>query len=257
MAELPGGHLSPSQINSYIKCPRQYYEERIMGRKQPTTLPMIMGTVWGNVIESSCAFVRRGCSPHSPQTALQDLKTRWKMPLTGRSVKKKDAVKPSSIGPLPDELIGFARDWSKFELNDLEPIDIDGKFGMELKVEQKIAGVDVIGYVDMVERGVVTDFKVGNSAYYYDPAKSIQLMFYATALKIPRVGFMVFEKKTGRKIDKYVNIDLDAAGSYLYRLVAQVATGIKHDVFPQRTDSALCSEKWCPFWSECVGSVAR
>lgn len=267
MADLPGGHLSPSQIDSYCKCPHRYYEERIMGRKQPTTLPMIMGTVWGEVIGESCLRVRKGEEPFTGMEATANLQTRWKLPLTGRGVKKKDAVTPSKIGPLPDELLGFARDWSKFKLDDLEPIDIDGKFGMELKVEQKIAGVDVIGYVDLVERGVISDFKVAGSASYYDPCKSTQLIFYATALEIPRIGFMVFEKKTGQKVDRYLNVDLKAAKKYLENLVDHVARGIEHDIFPARTDTTaagepwgknyLCSSRWCPFWSECVGSVAR
>jgi hypothetical protein len=258
MAELPGGHLSPTQIETYIKCAKQYFETYIMGRKEEPDLPMVLGTVFGRVIEASCRTWAKTGKHFTTERAEEVLNLIWNGSFSGKSGRDEHRpVKYTKLGPVPEELEEFCKKWERFKLNDLEPIKVKGEVGVEVKVELMITDVPVVGYADLVERGVVTDFKVARTARFYDPSKSTQLMVYATALKIPRVGFMVFEKSTGRKVDKYVNINLPATKKYLANLVDGVARGIQHDVFPPRSDSGLCSELWCPFWNECVGSVTR
>jgi hypothetical protein len=129
---------------------------------------------------------------------------------------------------------------------------------VEHEFEITLAGVPVKGVIDLLERNYCWDFKVRskNSMRYLNVDRSLQLSLYAVALQREKVGYIVFVKDDGSIIHKQSVRDLRRTQAWLEFTVSQVAQGISKGAFMpcNPADNYLCSQKWCPFFSECAGS---
>ena len=138
---------------------------------------------------------------------------------------------------------------------DIEPQMIGDKPGCEAAFEIELAGIKIIGFADLVEDGNVSDYKVAKTARFYDVERSLQLSIYALAFEKRRVGYYVFEKKTGKVVELFANRNLKATRKWVEFVVGSVAQGISRSVFPpcQQENAFLCSEAWCPHYGTCAG----
>ena len=71
---LPSDHLSFSQIDQYLRCPQQYYRQRILKAPRVTTLAMAEGTAMSKLMEkTNLQYLKTG-----KHLSVEQAKTAWK-----------------------------------------------------------------------------------------------------------------------------------------------------------------------------------
>lgn len=244
--KLPSDHLSWSQIELYLQDPIKYQFRYVHGMKEPKTPALAEGTAMTRLLElSGIRKIKKG-----KHLGLDDaLKNYVKI----ADEEFKD-LEDSGATERADK---FLRElWSSGEPPFL-PVMVGKKPGCEYEFNVEIAGVPVLGYVDLVENDRVIDYKVGKDAYRYDPQTSVQLDLYAVALGRTQVGYVVFEKKSGKIHFKNGSRHLKTAKRWIEITVSRVAQGISAGIFPPSNpaQNSLCSSQWCHFWNLCYGKV--
>ena len=248
--DLPSGHLSVSQIETMLRCPAQYDYARIQKLPTEPSAAAAEGSAMALTINSSCIKWSKTGSHYTIEEAqkahLSFIEEEW----DGLNTDHETYYRAEEAS---DRGLKFINQF--FNGLDLHPIKVVGVLGSEIPFKIKIAGVWIKGIADIVENKSVTDFKVGKSAYFYDPVKSLQLSMYAVAFKKTRVFYCVFEKKTGKILWKEGSRDLRKTKAWLERIVSTVAMQISCRHFPPRPApiNSLCDARWCDFYNICFG----
>lgn len=244
---LPSDHLSFSQIDLYLRCPHQYYQQRILGKKEPPSPALVEGSILGKVLEDAGNVIIQKGKPPTLRQALALHKKHF-----GKEIK---TVKNWGE-QTPVELAGrgskFIEMFWEHEINEMKPVTMEKEFTLTL------AGVDVTGFVDLLEEHVLFDFKCAKNTRFYNSTKSLQLAIYAVAMKISKVGYIVFCKDK-MKIEYLPHtLNLTRAQRWVEFTVSRVAEGISKGIFPpcSPAENFLCSEKFCPAWSVCRGAMS-
>lgn len=245
---LPKGHLSPSQIEAYLKCGEAYYRSTVLGKRGPLTSALYEGLVMADVQEETGkVFIKTG--RHLSRRDATDLHQE-------RADKREAMVDRWDRSDSPNTVITRGRKFIKLFWGDggpeTKPVAVEKKFTIEL------AGVPVIGRIDMMEAKSVVDFKVAGSSEYYDVDRSLQLAIYAVAMQKKRVAFCVFEKYKQRVtwLEPEKDLVLGRRKLWLERIVSQVAYGISCGVFVpcKQEGNRLCCANWCHHWDTCAGT---
>lgn len=248
--DLPSGHLSVSQIETMLRCPAQYDYARVQKLPTESSSAAAEGSAMALTINASCVQWSK-TGEHLGVEAARSLHEQFVV----NEWIDLDEYHETYYGPNDAIVRGglFIRQF--FHGLDLHPVKVAGVLGSEIPFKIKIAGVWIKGIADVVENKSVTDFKVGKSAYFYDPVKSLQLSMYAVAFKKKRVFYCVFEKKTGKILWKEGSRDLQKTKAWLERIVSTVAMQISCRHFPPRPSpiNSLCDSRWCDFYKVCFG----
>lgn len=242
---LPKGHLSVSQIETYLRCPKKYEQEYIHRNREEDRIEMVEGTIFHRVAEKS----NRQWIEKKKHLSVRDALAAWKTfsaeefekvkewgAETPRTVQKRAETFIKDIYPDPG--------W--------EPTQAEHEFSTTL------AGIKVVGIIDMVDDESVTDFKVASTADYYDPKMSLQSLIYRLHTGRKRFRYEVFEKRYGKRRVLWHDIgDPESFRSYVEYVVLSVALSISRGAFPltDPTKNSLCSKRFCHLWSSCVGSM--
>lgn len=254
--KLPQPHLSFSQISLFLQCPQRYYRKYVLGIEEPYTAPLFEGSILGEVLDASgIEYITKG----------KPLTLKRAVLLYGKLFKKQSPKVDDwgAEGPEDVRLRGeaFLKEyWTKGMAEEAKPaIMSNGVIGVQFEVRTTIAGVPMLGFVDLIEETppLITDHKCASSSRYYNPDTSLQLSCYAVNLGIPRVAFQVFNKKTGKVEFKECSqpLDLGKREKWLEVIVSGVAEQISAGMFPvcDPEKNFLCSSKWCPHWETCRG----
>jgi hypothetical protein len=115
-----------------------------------------------------------------------------------------------------------------------------------------------IDYIDATPEGLkVVDIKVGKKKR--NPKDSLQLGMYALAEGTPLVGFDTILQPTKRLPHRLEITEVTLPQAYLNHvesILTNVYRGITQGFFPQcLPDHWLCTEKWCPNFSQCRGKA--
>jgi len=248
--DLPSGHLSVSQIETMLRCPAQYDYARIQKLPTESSAAAAEGSAMALTINGSCHHWGETGQHWDSDLAMKHhyefVKEEWE----ALNSEHETYYPPAEATRRGADFIN-----QFFNGLDLHPVKVAGVLGSEIPFKIKIAGVCIKGIADMVENKSVTDFKVGKSAYFYDPVKSLQLSMYAVAFKKRRVFYCVFEKKTGKILWKEGSRDLKKTKAWLERIVSTVAMQISCRHFPPRPSpiNSLCDPRWCDFYNVCFG----
>lgn len=263
--DLPTGALSFSQIDTYMKCALQYYFDRVLKRPRKVTVHLQEGQAMAGLLHhTNLAFLYTGehlslekAYTEYTKIAKQELakvdKEGWygetKASVMERGEEFIDLywnTRPGDQGPDMIPIVVPFRDLPKHE----QEIP-----GTEYEFEVEIAGVPVKGFIDLIEKGSVIDFKVASAARWYDAATSLQLALYAHVAQKNRVGYVIFEKKKMCISEKFEQVHLPSVKRRLDVTVSNVAKGISEGVFPPCQPNSLCSESWCDHWKYCMGRM--
>lgn len=251
--KLPKDHLSPSQIDTYLNCPQQYYRKYVCGEKEPYQAPLAEGQAWHSLMQiTNLAKLKTG--EHIARSEAFTVHKR-----ACKAEAKKVQKGPADWEEWFDRGEGFIRSiWKGKKPPVFEPIVMpDGKPGVEWKWSIELAGVKVDGISDLVEKGCVSDFKVASTAQFYCPISSTQANLNRIACDRKRFMFEVFEKRSGKKRDLSHKVDdLEKVRRWCTFQVANVAQAISLGAFPPTSPekNKLCDERWCGFWDTCVGA---
>jgi len=249
-------HLSISQVNTYIRCPRQFFYSYILNIKQPPSGAMIAGSSNAKALEQGYKeMMADGKMGPGILSVMVDLwhdywvessrQVEW-----FKEKEKKDAIENSSLAVL--ELYG------KDEMPSQEPIAV------EEKIQTEIMGRPFIGYIDLVETKIkITDHKLSGKKYQESrgPKNSLQLNFYAHCKKTTNVNLDILVRKSNPEIQRLTNrlskqnIELSLGKIKLVAKKIMELEKITDDIgivwsVPDPT-SWQCSEKYCGYYKAC------
>lgn len=245
-------HLSPSQADSYERCPRRYALERRLRIGDDTSPYAHFGTLVHSAIEMAEREVIGTGSRHSEkERALQCLEEVWQTADFGS-----DQLNQAWLGKAVETVGKLYDNW---------PNPNGRPIALETRVERVIAGVPWIGVVDRVEdtgEGLrVVDYKTSTRAMYVeDAAESIQLAFYATAIT-EQMGRPVAEAqfwypRTSAKSVTKRSLDFEGVGEIEERMES-ITDAIRAEEWapsPGRHCERCSFRLSCPAWPEGRGA---
>jgi len=170
----PGFSMSPSQADSYGRCPRRYAIERRLKLPEPPSSHMTSGSLIHKALELAETRVVGTAKRHGdPDEAIAELREGWDSgafgtPALDRAwLKRAERIVRSLYERWPD--------------SSHPPIEL------EKEVELEIDGVSWYGVIDRLEQSSeglrIVDYKTGTSVPTVEEgAVSVQLGFYALAL---------------------------------------------------------------------------
>lgn len=243
---LPVKALSPSSIGMYLRCPRQFYFRYVLGQKKPPGIALVEGTSHHNALAKQ--------NQHKIET-------------------HEDLPAPKVIEVFEDQFSTLSKDVEEWEGEDKDSVITRGRkllgnymkhrapalqpIASEQFVETKIHGIPVLGYIDVLTKNLLLDYKIASSRSPYrrqtTADKDFQLSFYSYAAQEPNVGFEVLIKDN-QEIERVKS--KRTAGQYreLEDHVVQVARAISAGAFPMcAADSWLCTPRFCGWHSQCRG----
>lgn len=273
---LPRGYLSISQVNMYLRCAKQYEFRYVHNEKDPPSAPMIAGTCGHNALELTHHHIVNEGVPAETEEVAARFSDLWEE-------KKSDVVnwKDADAGKIKDVGIHLVKLYNEQEAPGVHPqVDKDGKRGIEKRFDITVAGVPMMGFIDLIEdrvsilsdaerelferKGVrvdlgthpaVIDFKFKSKSMSQSDADSaLQLTLYSLATQIPSVRFDQLISTKKPKIRKMVSVRSRADHLWLAEITKEVAKAITAGVFPPCEPSSwICSKKWCGYWDKCRG----
>lgn len=242
--------LSPSQADSYDRCPRRYALERRLRLGNADSPWAHFGSLIHEALETAEREVVDSGQPHAhPDRAMELLEEVWS---------------DASFGTpeLNEAWLGKAREvFAKLYENWPTP---DGlPVALETRVEREIEGVRWVGVVDRVERtdaGLrVIDYKTStSSATKEEAAVSIQLGFYASAIGDDEdvVSAEFWYPRTRAKSVTRPRLDLSRLDEVQQKM-ADVTRAIRSEIWEPRVGKHCerCAFRMsCPAWPEGRGA---
>lgn len=252
-------HLSPSQINMFLRCGAQYYFRYILGLKCPPKSAMTFGSSvdaglnfnYSQKIQSRKDLkVNEVLDAYSTAFDLGKSETEWE--------KEEDPAEIKDTG------IVLLKKYQDEIAPTIQPASVQE----QLAIPFDDFDYDLLGYIDLIdEKGVIIDNKTSGKSpakdkdgdgYKISADHDIQLSTYALGYRIkygkPEKGLRVdYLIKT--KEPKFIQVPLKKKNedlNFLLRLIGYVADGIKKEVFIPNRLGMLCNERWCGYYHKCM-----
>lgn len=240
-------HVSASQINQYHRCPRQWAYRNVLKMKSPPDTGLLGGSAVHYAAEVGMRDkVETGRDPH-PMDAAGAAESYVKDVWAGGEVVVKDG---ESLDATLWKVTNTAEAWAKEAAPPVEPVEVEQEFRIE------VAGVDVVGRMDVVTKRDVVDWKTsGKSPSRGEVAKSLQVELYSLATGLP-VTFVYLVNTKTRGVN-VVPVDIGPAESrhaagMAERTVSDAARGMALGVWPRNRAGWHCSRKWCGYYDRCM-----
>lgn len=248
---LPKEWLSSTQINMFLRCPRQYMYRYIDGIKIPPAGILILGGAGHSAIAYN---YKQKIKSH------QDLKTSEVLDFFAeefdRKVEEENPVfEDDKPGTVKDNGTRVLKEYQKVKSITIQPKEVEKEFAIEFaNVNYFIKGfIDLItdkdelvdhkiskkspNQKDIDDNHQMTCYKIGyNAIFGKDP---IELRFdYLVTSKTPKIkSYPTF--RSNEDIEEYLE------------LIGQVVEYIKRGDFYKSTQGYQCSEKWCGYYGMC------
>jgi RecB family exonuclease len=242
--------LSPSQADSYRRCPRRYVLERRLRLGDVTSVYAHFGELTHEILEIAEREIIGDDRLHSDLSrVLQIIEEVWEAADFG-TPELNNAWKLKAI----EMLTKLYDNWP----GKGHPVEV------ELDVETEIGGVRWIGRIDRLERSAqglrVVDYKTGTQApTKSDAAGSIQLGFYARAVAEIHGEVVASEMWFPRTKTKSVTTRQFALHQLpeVEQTMVDITAGIRDENWPPRVsnDCKRCGfRRSCPAWPEGTGA---
>lgn len=245
--------MSPSQADSYARCPRVYAIERRLRIGDPTTVYAQSGTLIHSALEKAeREILGTGRVHNDVAVALRYLEEEWKGVDFGS-----DALNRAWLASASEKVANL---YEKWPVGSAPPIELEKRVSLE------VGGVLWQGVVDRLELTDVgyrlVDYKTGKKPISLTDAKeSIQLGFYALAINAASPGPKVVSAELWYPANDSVSLttreldlsNLDAIEEKMHEVTAAI---VAEDWEPRV--SRLCGRcafrSSCPAWPEGKGA---
>lgn len=270
---LPTEFLSHSQVNLWFTCGERYRRRYILRQDRGRSSNLAHGSLVHSIVEE---MLTRKMTTGQIMTVdeVQDTITDK---LAG--IEDPDVWDPKipDVGVLERSARELSLLYHAEKLPDARPKAV------ELRVSGMLNDrVPFRGYIDMVDgnpmdpasdgpfpEGVAPGFNPGDAVRdlkvtgrNYGPHRvenSLQLTLYADLVGVDHVGYdLLVETEKLRKQSLKVHDSIRSPGEkeHARDVVENVAKAISAGIFPKTDpESWACSEKWCPFYSDCRGKT--
>lgn len=247
MAAIGLHHVSATQISMYRDCPRQWAYRYVLGVKAPPGGALVVGSGVHKAAEIGMLNKLKGGGNPKPD----DMAT-FAVDYIDGEVKGGEVVidEGEDAGELKDRAASLAIAWATEAAPHVHPTAVEVEFDVP------IAGVSVIGRMDVVTDTHVVDWKTKrrNKPNRMDAVKSVQSEIYARAANKPVTYVYLVDQAKGVSV---VDVALDAGESAEARAMAEstvrgVSEGMALGVWPRNRTSWRCSAKACGYYERCM-----
>lgn len=252
---LPRGHLSHSQITTYLQCPAKYDFRYIKREPEPVNEALYLGSVFHRAQQYYFTQRLEGTvlEPIDVATAFEiyfnegwtDDEGRSNHPSFVTWDNRRQALETGQeLSRVYTESIG----------QHVSPLQ--SELSIKTDVQTSNGPVPFVSIIDLTTTdGVLIDFKTRSRAMTQaDADKDLQPSFYGLAVGGPvRFEFHTALKTKMAEVQRIATQRNVGQLEQTHELVGEVAKGISAGVFPTNPTSVLCSKKWCAFWTKCMG----
>lgn len=283
--KLPKKYMSNSQVEMYLRCPRQYYFRYVCDHKRPPGVAMSLGTGAHGAVELTHHHIVDHDVPAPTEMVLDRFADSFEKAAEEIEDQTWEAegVTPGAVKDVGIRLVKLYNETWAHKVKPQVLINEKGKEerGIEKKFQVDVAGVPMLGFIDLIDtndaytvseverklmqdkgqdvpesmRTVVSDFKTrAKSASQTEADCSLQLTLYSYAMKIPAVRYDLLLKQKVPKFKRVSALRQTQDHLWLKEVVHGVASAISMGAFPPcNPGDWVCSEKWCGFHSRCRG----
>lgn len=277
---LPLPYLSVSQVELYLKCPRQFYFRYIKGEKRPPGIALVAGTTIHKAVEEGYKHVITKAEPPPLEFVLDTYSGSLDKELTNEVVwdaKDEDGEETaaSDKGKLKDQGVELLRKWHEDKLPRVRPAAVEKSF------VTSFGGIPIVGRVDLIDRrngedevadamdagippnadginvlvDTIVDNKVVGKAYTKAKVDSaLQMSLYTHASGLPRARYDMFIKTKVPKVTEILTSRNEQQIRWAIQTFVEVGRAISAGVFPPTTpDNFLCNPRWCGYYGQCRG----
>lgn len=258
---LPTGYLSVSQVETYLRCPRQFEFRYIEGIKSPPTGALVQGSGVHAALETGYRARRENpeaqISIEEPMDAFNDY---VKQRTESEEIIYGDDTPEKVFRKQGEETVTM---WHRDKLHTVNPVAVEKPF---VGVLSRIPVVGIVDLIDDTETygQVVADNKTSKASKPQSTVdSSLQLTLYSAVTRIPNQRWDVYIRpKLGSrglsppKLQEVYTIRTFKDVAWLEQVFTAVARAITTGSFPPCSpDAWVCSEKWCGFWKNCRGGM--
>lgn len=245
-------HISSSQVDTYLRCGRQWFYRYRMGLVVPPTGALTTGKSIHSALEHNFSQkIKSGNDLHFDQVegvfeeSLKEQKeeTVWEEEFnfdaalqTGSKALK---VHHEKLAPT------------------IQPVHVESKFTFPITET-----VDLTGIIDLIDTNdVIIDHKTSKTSWNQTKVdKHLQLSFYAAAVyhNVPdnspidvRVDTLIFNKTP--KAEQWSSQRTVSDAARALSIARYVISGIQAEVFlPAESGAWCCDPKWCGYYDRCM-----
>lgn len=249
-------HISYSQINMFLRCPRQYEFRYVNGLKFPPGAALLLGKTWHAGIETNYKQ-KMETGKDLPIEQMKDIFS----DNLNQSAEQEEYVfrEGESLDSVKDVGIQITELHHKAIAPKVEPLLVEKEFRLPLKNRNK----DLLGYIDLVD-GKNGIFIVDNKSKSKTPSQrefdgDLQFSIYSLAHRMITGELesglrmdCVVKTKTPKAVQLYTTRETNEL-VWVLDLIETVDDAIQTGVFPPSNpvSNFLCSEKWCGYWDIC------
>lgn len=244
-------YLSPSQIETYLRCGEAYRRRYVEGERIPPGIVAVQGT-----------GVHVGAEVNFKQKILtgSDLPVRDIIDASvdgfDRGLTEGWTVDPEgpSVGDARDEVASLATVLATEVCPEYQPTHVEQTVKIELP-----GAHDMLGVIDLAADGKVIDLKTTSKVWSQKQVDTNpQITFYAAAHRVltgELAQEVVIENLVKTKKPKRVKLSSTRDRGDFSALAARinaVSAGIEAGVFvPAEAGSWMCSPRWCGYYDSC------
>ena len=251
MNDLPKEWLSSTQINMFLRCPRQYMYRYLDGIKIPPPGIFILGSAGHSAIAHNYKQKIK---------SYKDLKTSEVLDFFAeefdRRVEEEDPIfEDEKPGIVKDNGIRVLGEYQKVKSKTIQPKEVEKEFAIEF------ANVNyfIKGFIDLItDTKELIDHKISKkSPYQQDLDDQLQMTGYHLGYKCLyeedpkelRYDYLITTKKP--QIKSYTTFRTDEDLDEYLELVGQIVETLKAGSFYKSTQGWHCSQKMCGYYKKC------
>lgn len=276
---LPKGYLSNSQVEMYLRCAKQYEFRYVKDVKSPPGVAMTLGTGAHHAVEKTHHHLVDHQVPAPTEAVLDAFSDSFESAAEALPEGVWKTEDKGSIKDMGAKLVTIYN--TKFAPLVRPAVAKDGTRGIEKRFSVDIAGIPVIGFIDLIDtndlnivseverklleknggqvplelRTCISDFKTkAKSASESETMGSMQLTLYAYVEGLPMVRYDQLLKQKVPKFKRVYGSRTPQDFAWMKEVYTSVANAISAGVFPPCSPTEwVCSPKWCGMWGRCRG----
>jgi len=246
-------YLSFTQLNMFLRCPRQYEFRYIEGLKIPPSGAMIQSKVWHETLEKNYKQKIKSDTDLSLWDMQEYFASRYDETLNNEEINFEEDEDPSK---LKDQGVSIVATHHRIIAPRVKPITVEEEFCISLGDDFPF---ELKGVWDLIEsNGTIVDNKAYSKTPNQDEInKDLQFTVYS-------LGYRTLKKKIENnlrmdaiiKTKKMKAIQIQTSRTnedcrWLLRLIEKVAQAIKSGIFYPDPNGWHCDPRYCGYWEKC------
>jgi len=249
--------LSFTQLNMFLRCPRQYHYRYVLRIRTPASGAMVQSRVWHETVERN---YRQKIASHA-DLPLEDVQAFYAERFD-EALRLEEVVfeAEEKAGALKDEGLAIVAAHHREIAPTVQPLLVEKSFRVSLGANFPY---ELVGVWDLIEEGgIVCDNKAySKTPNQQDLDRDLQMTIYSLAY---RATFGEIEQ--GLRVDAVIKLKTPKAVQlptrrtnrdcqWLLGLIEEVAQAMDQQVFFPNPNGWHCAPRFCGFWDRCMNST--